>query len=186
MPVLTPKPWPEGLRRLLDTSSFTSGYRHVSPKAWLWTTRWGRSTFQIFLGPLTHPRCWARPRAVYKRDQPPGSRPWGVIPARLSQTPFLQDGSSCKRKHLHSSCYRTDGQIVLRAYCKTGLPGWLLVKHPPASAGDARDLCPVPGPGRSPGERNGNPLQYSCLGNLMDRGAWWATVHGVTKVLDTT
>ena len=44
----------------------------------------------------------------------------------------------------------------------------------------------TPGSGRSPGEGNGNPLQYSCLGNPMDRGAWWATVHGVTKQLDTT
>ena len=39
----------------------------------------------------------------------------------------------------------------------------------------------IPGLGRSPGERNGNPLQYSCLENPMDRGAWWATVHGVAK-----
>ena len=40
-------------------------------------------------------------------------------------------------------------------------------------------LCSIPGPGRSPGDRNGNPLQYSCLGHPMDRGAWWATVYGV-------
>ena len=44
----------------------------------------------------------------------------------------------------------------------------------------------IPGSGRSPEEGNGNPLQYSCLGNPMDRGAWWATVHGVTKEWDTT
>ena len=49
------------------------------------------------------------------------------------------------------------------------------------SACNARDLASVPGLGRPPGEGNGNPLQYSCLGNPMDRGAWWATVHGVTK-----
>ena len=48
----------------------------------------------------------------------------------------------------------------------------------PASAGDAGL---IPGSGRSPGVGNGNPHQYSCLGNLIDRGAWWATVHGVTK-----
>ena len=52
------------------------------------------------------------------------------------------------------------------------------MKNLPADAGDA---CLIPGSGRSPGERNGNPLQYSCLGNLMDRGAWRATVHGVAK-----
>ena len=44
----------------------------------------------------------------------------------------------------------------------------------------------IPGPGRSPGEGNGNPLQYYCLGNPMERGAWWAIIHGVTKELDMT
>ena len=50
-----------------------------------------------------------------------------------------------------------------------------------ASAYNVGDPGSIPGSGRSPGEENGNPLQYSCLGNPMDRGAWWATVHGVTK-----
>ena len=50
-----------------------------------------------------------------------------------------------------------------------------------ASACNAGDLGSIPGSGRSPGEGNGNPLQYSCLENPTDRGAWWATVHGVTK-----
>ena len=50
-----------------------------------------------------------------------------------------------------------------------------------ASACNAGDLGSIPGLGRSPGEGNGNPLQYSCLENPMDRGAWWATVHGVLK-----
>ena len=57
-----------------------------------------------------------------------------------------------------------------------------MVKNPPANAGDAGL---VPGSGRSPGEGNGNPLQYSCLENPMGRGAWWATVHGVAES-DTT
>ena len=51
-----------------------------------------------------------------------------------------------------------------------------------ASARNVGDLGLIPGSGRSPGEGNGNPLQYSCLENSMDRGAWWATVHGVTKI----
>ena len=51
---------------------------------------------------------------------------------------------------------------------------------------NAGDLGSIPGSGRSPGKRNGNPLQYSCLGNPMDRAAWWATVHGVAKESDTT
>ena len=58
-----------------------------------------------------------------------------------------------------------------------------MVKNPPANAGDAGS---IPGSGRSPGEGNGNPLQYSCLGNSMDRGAWQATVHEVAKESDTT
>ena len=54
----------------------------------------------------------------------------------------------------------------------------LVVKNQPA---DARDLGSIPGSGRSLGGENGNPLQYSCLGNPKDRGAWWATVHGVEE-----
>ena len=57
----------------------------------------------------------------------------------------------------------------------------LVVKNPPVYAGDIRDAGSIPGSGRSPGEGNGNPLQYSCLENPMDRGAWRATVRGVTK-----
>ena len=59
-----------------------------------------------------------------------------------------------------------------------------MVKNPPANARDARDMGSIPGSGRSPGGENGNPFQYSCLENPMDRGAWWATVHGVTRVGD--
>ena len=59
-----------------------------------------------------------------------------------------------------------------------GLPRW--PSNLPANAGDTRDLDSIPGSGRSPGV-NGNPLQYSCLENSMDRWAWWATVHGITK-----
>ena len=56
-----------------------------------------------------------------------------------------------------------------------------MVKNSPASAGDLRDTGLIPGLGRSPGVRNGNPLQYSHLENPMDRGAWWATVCRVRK-----
>ena len=59
-----------------------------------------------------------------------------------------------------------------------------VVKNLPANTGNARDLGSISESGRSPGEENSNTLQYSCLGNPMDRGAWWATVHGVTE-LDT-
>ena len=56
-----------------------------------------------------------------------------------------------------------------------------MVKNLPANAGDTGDMGSIPGSGRSPREGNGNPLQCSCVENLMDRGVWQATVHGVAK-----
>ena len=69
-----------------------------------------------------------------------------------------------------------EGQRIVRS-----LPGSSVVKNLPASAGD---MGSIPASGRAHGEGNGNPFQYSRLGNLMDRRAWWATVHGITKELD--
>ena len=60
-----------------------------------------------------------------------------------------------------------------------------MVKNLPANAGDPGDTALILGSGRSPGGENGNPPQYSCLENLMDRGAWWTTVHEITES-DTT
>ena len=68
-------------------------------------------------------------------------------------------------------------------YICVGFSGGSVVKDLPASAGDAGL---IPGSGRLPGEGNGNPLQYSCLGNPMERGAWWVTVHRVSKESDAT
>ena len=62
-----------------------------------------------------------------------------------------------------------------------GFPDGRVVKNPSANAGDTRDTGSVPGSGRSSGEGNGNLLQYSCLENSMDKRAWRATVHRVTK-----
>ena len=64
-----------------------------------------------------------------------------------------------------------------------GFPGGSVVKNMPSNA---RDAGSIPGLGRCPGEGNGNPLQYSCLGNPIDRGAWQVTVHGVAKESDMT
>ena len=63
-----------------------------------------------------------------------------------------------------------------------GFPGGSMIQNPPAK----QKTSLISGLGRAPGESNGNPLQYSCLGNPMNRGAWRATVHGVTKELDMT
>ena len=77
----------------------------------------------------------------------------------------------------HLGCY------LYSRYGHIGFPRGSVVKNPPINA---EDTGSIPGLGRSPGEGNGNPLQYSCLENPMNRGAWWATVHGVAKELDTT
>ena len=70
--------------------------------------------------------------------------------------------------------------ICVRAY---GFSGGSVGKNPPANAGDSGS---IPRSGRSPGEGSGNPLQYSCLENPMDRGTWWVTVHSVAEELDMT
>ena len=67
-----------------------------------------------------------------------------------------------------------------------GFSGGSVIKNPPANAGHIGDLGSIPGLGRSPREGNGNPLQYSCLENSIDRGAWQARMHGVAKESDST
>ena len=71
--------------------------------------------------------------------------------------------------------------MLLSVSLVRGFPGGATVKNPPDDAGDRRDAGSVPGLGRLTGGGNGNPLQYSCLGSPVDRGAWRAPVHGVTK-----
>ena len=68
--------------------------------------------------------------------------------------------------------------LILASRLSGGVPGRSVIKNLSANAGD-QGL--IPDLGRYPGGGNGNPLQYSCLGNIMDRGAWWATMHGVLK-----
>ena len=74
-----------------------------------------------------------------------------------------------------------DNSNIVMVSCVWNFPGDSVVKNPTANAGDERDAGSIPGQGRSPGEGNGNPLQYSCLENLTDRGAYQATVHRVAK-----
>ena len=73
--------------------------------------------------------------------------------------------------------------FLVRRLLAKGFPGGSEVK---ASASNVGDPGSIPGSGRSPGEENGNPLQYSCLRSPMNRGVWWATVHGIVKESDTT
>ena len=80
----------------------------------------------------------------------------------------------------HLGLYYSQGsRVSLAPFSPWATQVALAVKNLPANAGFARDVGSIPGLGRSPGEGNGNPLQYSCLENPMDRGAWWATVLGV-------
>ena len=81
-----------------------------------------------------------------------------------------------------------DTPMCLVSWCVIvcSLAGDSVVKNLPAIAGYARDTGSVPGLGQSPGGGHGNPLQYSCLENPMDREAWWATVHRVEKESDMT
>ena len=94
---------------------------------------------------------------------------------RLPPPPFSierQGGRTTFGECYHRECYQTvprAPQVVT------------VVKNLPANAGDARDVGLIRGSGRFPGEGNGNPLWYSCLGHFMDRGAWWATIQEVTK-----
>ena len=71
--------------------------------------------------------------------------------------------------------------VITPNYSFVGFPGGSVVKNLPTNAGDIGDVGSIPGLARSLGVGNGKLLQYSCLGNPMDRGAWQATVHGVTK-----
>ena len=93
-------------------------------------------------------------------------------------------GLSEKAAHenLSFSMWLWRGKLIM-AKIIMGFPGNSVAKNLSAKAGEEGS---IPGLGRSPRERNGNSLQYSCLGNPMDRGAWWATVYGVTKDSDTT
>ena len=67
-----------------------------------------------------------------------------------------------------------------------GFPADSVVKNPPANSENVRDTGLIHGSGRSPGEGDGSPFQYSCLENSMDRGAWWTIVHGMAEESDTT
>ena len=79
--------------------------------------------------------------------------------------------------------YQADYKLHCKWSCSTCLdfPGGTVVKNPSANAGDTRDTGSIPVLGRSSGVGNGNLIQYPCPKNSMDKGAWWATVHGVVR-----
>ena len=79
----------------------------------------------------------------------------------------------------HKMYHCSHCKYIAQQHRVRGFPGGAVVKNPPASAGDTGS---IPGLGRNPGEGHGNPLQYSCLENPMNRGAWWAAVHGSQRL----
>ena len=87
---------------------------------------------------------------------------------------WMRTGDSCPYPHIQWVQANRDKYW-------SGVPLALVVKNLPAKAGDIRDVGSIPGSGRFPWRRACNPLQYSCLENPMDRGSWWATVHGVAE-----
>ena len=93
-----------------------------------------------------------------------------------SRFPFI---SFCMVLVLHTFSFNFLKNIFIHE--RIGFPGGSVLKKLPANAGDIRDSVSIFGPGRSPGEGNGKSLQYSCLENPMDRGAWWAIVQRVAK-----
>ena len=128
---------------------------------------------------------------------PPGSSIHGILQARILQWVAMPSsrGSSQPRDWTQVSLCLLHWQAGSLPLAPSGKPNGLyqielflrvsqvalVVKNLPANAGDLRDMGSIPGLGRSPGEGHGNPLQYSCLENPMDRGAWQATVHEVTQ-----
>ena len=90
----------------------------------------------------------------------------------------------CGFRHQSKCCW--EGTIYIIYFIYRAFQVALVVKNPPAKAGDIRDVGSVPGLGRSPRDGNGNPLQYSCLDNLMDRGAWWGYIPWGHKDSDMT
>ena len=107
---------------------------------------------------------------------PPPSFPCSQVPPPVAFLLFHASITQSKEWRFSSSSV-----VPLRFTMRWGSLLTQLVKNLPVKAGDTTDKSSIPGSGRSPGERNGNPLQYSCLENSVDRGAWLSIVHGIAK-----
>ena len=102
---------------------------------------------------------------------------------RLSQTEPLEQGKAYSNHYYYIpsfiSMFVCKGEVLFRRRRRSmGFPGDAVIKNPPINARDARDMDSIPGSGRCPGGEHSNWLQYFCLENSMNRGTWWATVHG--------
>ena len=156
--VRTSEPCPQVLSFLISSRFLYKGASHVAQS-------------------VKHlPAVWERPGLNTWVRKFPWRRKWQPTPV------FLTGESRGQRSLAGYSSWDYKSQTWLRAifggFQIRGFPGGSVAENPPASAGDVGS---IPGLGRSSGEGNSNLLQYSCLGNPMDRGAWWATVHRVAK-----
>ena len=104
---------------------------------------------------------------------------------RILKTFFLFTLWAFRIFSLSTQCWNVMIYLIV-CFFNEGFSYGTVIKNPPAHTGDARDSSLIPGSGRSPGVGNVKPLQHCCLENSMDRGAWWATVHGVAKEWDMT
>ena len=132
--------------------------------------------------------CWvsrkpaSSPHILFPDSHSRNSCPWDAMTAVLSHL-GAERFRGRREPWPNPAVLNRGNSIALVHYRKDsttwGLPRWLSGKESVCDAGDTGDPGSIPGWGRSSGGGNGNPLQYSCLGNPMDRGAWWAAVHGV-------
>ena len=154
-----------------------------------WSWRWNSNTLTTSCEELTRwksPWCWERLRAGREGDD----RGWDGWMASPTQWTWVWVNSGSRWWTGRPGVLQSMGLQRIGHNWDTEL-NWmvifwasqvmLVVKNPPANAGDARDVGSIPGSERSSGRGNGNPFQYSCLENPMDRGNWWDTVQGVVK-----
>ena len=128
----------------------------------VWAAEWGRGKGKGEILDKQGHSLWRGPPLVAQQSPP-----------RVKQGPGPK-----KRVILGGSVPSRHATDYTSLFSLQGLPRWPVVKNPPANA---EDMGLIPGSGRSPGGRNGNPLQYSCLENSINRGAWRAIVHGAAK-----
>ena len=171
---------------------------HIWSHRYFPKARW--PTTAIFNHIQWHPTPVLLPGKSHGRRSLVGCSPWGRWGSDTTEQLHLHFSLSCigegNGNPLQCSCLENprDGggwwaavygvaqsRTRLKWLSSRSFPGDSVVKNLPTNAWDTGDMSLIPWSGRSFGEGNGNPLQYSCLGNPMDRGSWWATVHGVAK-----
>jgi len=129
----------------------------------------------------TRRNYWTQPQSLCSEQEKPLQ--WEAHIPQLESSPCslqLEKAQDSNKDPVHAKINKQKINKILKESLRASQVA-LVVKNPLANAGDLRDVASMPGLGRSPGEGNGNSLQYSWLKNPMDRGTWWATVYKVAK-----